>query len=52
MKEARDGNEDRARRGVDDMLRELFPDLDPAVVRRVLGMDAEPATDEAEEEDQ
>jgi hypothetical protein len=43
MEEADDGTHlpplDRS--GVDDMLRQLFPDLDPAVVRRVLSLDIE-----------
>jgi hypothetical protein len=28
-------------RGVDGMLRQLFPDLDPAMVRRILDLDVE-----------
>jgi hypothetical protein len=43
MEEADDGTHvpplDRS--GVDDMLRQLFPDLDPAMVRRILGLDIE-----------
>jgi hypothetical protein len=34
----------------DSMLRELFPDLDLDMVKRVLGLDLTPALDDTEEE--
>jgi hypothetical protein len=43
MEEADDGTNlpPLDRNGVDDMLRQLFPDLDPAMVRRILELDVE-----------
>jgi hypothetical protein len=53
MEEADDGAEPQSQDpvGVDDMLRELFPDLDLDMVKRVLGLDLTPEReDDAGEE--
>jgi hypothetical protein len=52
MEEADDGAEPQSLDpvGVDDMLRELFPDLNLDMVKRVLGLDLTPELDEAEED--
>ena len=54
MEEADDGTEPQSLEpvGVDDMLKELFPDLDPDMVKRVLGLDLNPELDDDPEEEQ
>jgi hypothetical protein len=54
MEEADDGAKPQSLDpvGVDDMLRELFPDLDLDMVKRVLGLDLNPELDADTEEEQ
>ena len=49
MEEATDGDDKtKSSGGVDRMLREFFPDLDPEVVRRVLAIEETDAAGEEE----
>jgi hypothetical protein len=52
MEEADDGTDSPPleRDGVDGMLRELFPDLDLAMVKRVLGLELNPERDNPAED--